>query len=48
MMIENKQSSTFIFGFIIILLGAILFSTQAIFVKLAFISTGIDAIFLLS
>jgi drug/metabolite transporter (DMT)-like permease len=34
-------------GFIITLLGAVFFSTKAIFVKLAFQSTGVDAITLL-
>jgi drug/metabolite transporter (DMT)-like permease len=47
-MVENKQSSRLLVGFIISLTGAILFSTKAIFVKLAFISTGIDAISLLA
>jgi drug/metabolite transporter (DMT)-like permease len=47
-MVENKQSSRLLVGFIISLTGAILFSTKAIFVKLAFISTGIDAISLLT
>jgi drug/metabolite transporter (DMT)-like permease len=35
-------------GFLITLLGAVFFSTKAIFVKLAFINTGVDAITLLS
>jgi drug/metabolite transporter (DMT)-like permease len=35
-------------GFLITILGAIFFSTKAIFVKLAFKSTGVDAITLLS
>ena len=35
-------------GFLISLTGAILFSTKAIFVKLAFKSTGVDAVTLLS
>lgn len=35
-------------GFIISLLGAILFSTKAIFVKLAFTTTGVDPVTLLS
>lgn len=34
-------------GFIITLLGAVFFSTKAIFVKLAFQSTGVDAVTLL-
>jgi drug/metabolite transporter (DMT)-like permease len=35
-------------GFLITILGAVFFSTKAIFVKLAFKSTGVDAITLLS
>ena len=35
-------------GFLIALSGAILFSTKAIFVKLAFLHTGVDAVTLLS
>ena len=35
-------------GFLITLLGAVFFSTKAIFVKLAFKGTGVDAITLLS
>ena len=35
-------------GFLITILGAVFFSTKAIFVKLAFKSTGIDAVTLLA
>ena len=35
-------------GFLITLLGAILFSTKAIFIKLAFAGTKVDAVTLLS
>lgn len=42
----HKHSLT-LAGFLITLLGSVLFSTKAIFVKLAFANTGIDAVTLL-
>jgi drug/metabolite transporter (DMT)-like permease len=44
--IPNQQIK--LSGFLITLLGAILFSTKAIFIKLAFASTKVDAVTLLS
>ena len=45
---ESKHSSLFLTGFILSIGGAILFSTKAIWVKLAFRNTGVDALTLLS
>ncbi len=47
-MTSNTQSKYFLSGFFLSLAGALLFSTKAIFVKLAFKETGVDAITLLS
>jgi drug/metabolite transporter (DMT)-like permease len=50
-MIEKKKNTAYqltLTGFLITLAGAVFFSTKAIFVKLAFKSTGVDAITLLS
>ena len=44
---KNHQQFVYI-GFLITLAGAILFSTKAIFVKLAFRETGVDAVTLLA
>ena len=44
----NKHAKHFVNGFILSLAGALLFSTKAIFVKLAFKETGVDALTLLS
>ncbi len=43
-----KRSSLFLTGFLLSIGGAILFSTKAIWVKLAFSNTGVDALTLLS
>lgn len=48
---NNKKNTAYqltFSGFLITLLGAVFFSTKAIFVKLAFKDTGVDAISLLS
>jgi drug/metabolite transporter (DMT)-like permease len=45
---KKKQSQLFLQGFLISIGGAILFSTKAIWVKLAFKHTGVDAITLLT
>jgi drug/metabolite transporter (DMT)-like permease len=45
---ESKSYSYFIAGVIICLLGAICFSTKAIFVKLAYRETSVDAVTLLA
>ncbi|WP_295235571.1 DMT family transporter [Sediminibacterium sp.] len=45
---ESKRSSLFLTGFLLSIGGAILFSTKAIWVKLAFRNTGVDALTLLS
>ena len=45
---QEKQSKLFLQGFLISIGGAILFSTKAIWVKLAFRNTGVDAITLLT
>ncbi|MFY8025985.1 MAG: DMT family transporter [Sediminibacterium sp.] len=45
---ESKHSSLFLTGFLLSIGGAILFSTKAIWVKLAFRNTGVDALTLLS
>ena len=45
---ESKRSSLFLTGFLLSIGGAILFSTKAIWVKLAFSNTGVDALTLLS
>lgn len=45
---KKKQSTLFLQGFLISIGGAILFSTKAIWVKLAFKNTGVDAITLLT
>ncbi|MEO0066708.1 MAG: hypothetical protein RI983_2034 [Bacteroidota bacterium] len=45
---KKKQSRLFLQGFLISIGGAILFSTKAIWVKLAFKHTGVDAITLLT
>lgn len=45
---QKKQSRLFLQGFLISIGGAILFSTKAIWVKLAFKHTGVDAITLLT
>ena len=45
---QEKQSKLFLQGFLISIGGAILFSTKAIWVKLAFKNTGVDAITLLT
>ena len=48
-MIQNKNHQQQLYnGFLISLAGAILFSTKAIFVKLAFKGTGVDAVTLLA
>lgn len=47
-MTEQKKRSYFIAGILICLLGAVCFSTKAIFVKLAYRNTEIDAITLLA
>ncbi len=48
-MIHNKDHQRQLYnGFLISLAGAILFSTKAIFVKLAFKETGVDAVTLLT
>ncbi len=44
----NKHANHFVSGFLLSLAGALLFSTKAIFVKLAFKETGVDALTLLS
>jgi len=44
----SKHSSLFLTGFLLSIGGAILFSTKAIWVKLAFRNTGVDALTLLS
>lgn len=44
----SKRSSLFLTGFLLSIGGAILFSTKAIWVKLAFKNTGVDALTLLS
>ncbi|MDP3392794.1 DMT family transporter [Sediminibacterium sp.] len=44
----SKRSSLFLSGFLLSIGGAILFSTKAIWVKLAFRNTGVDALTLLS
>ncbi|WP_439505866.1 DMT family transporter [Sediminibacterium sp.] len=44
----SKRSSLFLTGFLLSIGGAILFSTKAIWVKLAFRNTGVDALTLLS
>lgn len=48
MPIAAKSNSNFIGGIIICLSGAVCFSTKAIFVKLAYRDTGIDAVTLLA
>ncbi len=48
---QNKKDTVYqisLAGFLITILGAVFFSTKAIFVKLAFKSTGIDAVTLLT
>jgi drug/metabolite transporter (DMT)-like permease len=48
---ESKKDTVYqisLAGFLITILGAVFFSTKAIFVKLAFKSTGIDAVTLLT
>jgi drug/metabolite transporter (DMT)-like permease len=48
---NNREDTAYqltVSGFLITLLGAVFFSTKAIFVKLAFKDTGVDAITLLS
>ena len=47
-MTQKQTHQRTLAGFLISLTGAILFSTKAIFVKLAFKSTGVDAVTLLS
>ncbi len=47
-MVEKKSYSYFLGGVIICLLGAICFSTKAIFVKLAYRETQVDAVSLLA
>lgn len=47
-MTSEKQANHFVSGFLLSLSGALLFSTKAIFVKLAFKETGVDALTLLS
>ena len=50
-MIETKKNTAYqltLTGFLLTLAGAVFFSTKAIFVKLAFKDTGVDAITLLS
>src|SRR5688500_2474651 len=47
-MSERKSYSYFITGVVICLLGAICFSTKAIFVKVAYRETSVDAISLLA
>jgi drug/metabolite transporter (DMT)-like permease len=47
-MTATNQSKHFVSGFLLSLAGALLFSTKAIFVKLAFKETGVDAVTLLS
>ena len=44
----KKNTSPFFWGFIICLLGAVCFSTKAIFVKLAYRDTQVDAVSLLA
>src|SRR5258707_70037 len=48
LMTQNKSHQITLTGFLISLMGAIFFSTKAIFVKLAFHATHVDAITLLS
>ena len=45
---EKQLKKEYGFGILITLAGAILFSTKAIFVKLAFKNTGVDAVTLLA
>lgn len=48
---ESKKNTAYqlsLAGFLITILGAVFFSTKAIFVKLAFKSTGVDAVTLLT
>jgi drug/metabolite transporter (DMT)-like permease len=47
-MTSTNHSKHFVAGFLLSLAGALLFSTKAIFVKLAFKETGVDAVTLLS
>ena len=47
-MVEKKSYSYFLAGVVICLLGAICFSTKAIFVKLAYRETQVDAVSLLA
>jgi drug/metabolite transporter (DMT)-like permease len=47
-MTSINHSKHFVAGFLLSLAGALLFSTKAIFVKLAFKETGVDAVTLLS
>lgn len=47
-MTSPNHSKNFVSGFLLSLAGALLFSTKAIFVKLAFKETGVDAVTLLS
>lgn len=47
-MTSDKHANHFVSGFLLSLTGALLFSTKAIFVKLAFKETGVDALTLLS
>lgn len=47
-MTASNRSSLFLTGFLLSIGGAILFSTKAIWVKLAFRNTGVDALTLLS
>src|SRR6187455_1745483 len=47
-MSQKKPGSVFLSGIIIALLGAVCFSTKAIFVKLAYRDTTVDAVALLA
>ncbi len=47
-MTDKRHDNHFVAGFLLSLTGALLFSTKAIFVKLAFKETGVDAVTLLS
>src|SRR5687767_26584 len=47
-MSDQKKQSYFIWGIIICVLGAACFSTKAIFVKLAYRDTDVDAVTLLA
>jgi drug/metabolite transporter (DMT)-like permease len=47
-MSSSPKSSSFITGFIICFIGAVCFSTKAIFVKLAYRDTSVDAVTLLA